>query len=153
MLKKVGDKSLYISQINVNVSFTAFMTAVVVFFIGVLLSRFETFNILIKVPISFLIISFFGFLYSTLIFANAMGEVFKSKLKMSAEHEHIGNVISEYLGVYLLVLALPLVINVITTDWYLRSVTLIATLAGLIVYQSSHFSLVARHFGKKHAPL
>ena len=86
------------------------------------------------------------FLYSTIVFANASGEVLNGQITKFRRHERIGNALSEYLGVYLLVISLPLVINVITTDLYLRTVTIIASLAGLSIYQFSHFSLLERDF-------
>ena len=51
----MGEKNkqldLYQTQIQTDVSFTAFMTAVTMFFTGMLLSGFNTYDIYIKVPI------------------------------------------------------------------------------------------------------
>ena len=66
---------LYQTHVQTNVNLTAFMTGVVTFFVGFLLTSFHDYDISIKIPIAFLIIAIFGFLYSTLIYANAAQEV------------------------------------------------------------------------------
>lgn len=45
-------------------------------------------------------------------------------------------------------LSIPLVINAITTDVYLRWVSLLSSLGGFAIYQFSHFSIIERHFKK-----
>ena len=95
-----------------------------------------------------MIISIFGFLYSTLIFTNASGEVTEKRIEKSKKYVLWGDILSEYLGVYLLVFSLPLVINVITPDLYLRGVTLIASVGGLVIYHFLHFSMIERHLKK-----
>jgi hypothetical protein len=147
---KREDANLFQNEIQVSVSFTAFMTAVTIFFVGLLITKFESFELSIKIPILFLIISTFAFLYSTLIFANASGQLSRHITKNFHKNMLIGDTLSEYLGVYLLVFAVPLVINVITTDSFLRLATLIAALGGLFIYHISGFSLMDRHFKRKH---
>ncbi len=141
--------SMYLTQAQTNVSFTSFMTAVVVFFTGLLIASFNQFDITIKIPIAFLIISTFGFLYSTLIFANAGGKAVGEDEKEFQRHMFMGDVISEYLGVYLLIFSIPLVIGVITNDIFLGIVAIVSALLGLAIYQFSGFAIIERHF-KKH---
>ncbi|MBW2993577.1 hypothetical protein KY317_03320 [Candidatus Woesearchaeota archaeon] len=150
MTYKKEDLGIYQTQVQTNVAFTAFMTAVVVFFTGLLLTKFSAYDISIKIPIAFLIISVFGFLYSTLVFANASEAVSKKKIDVFRKHMKLGDILSEYLGVYFLILSIPLVINVITGDLFLRIVTLIASLAGLSIYLFSHLSVMERHFIRGH---
>lgn len=143
------DFELYQTQVGTNVQFTAFMTAVGVFFVGILISQFDNFDLSIKISISFLIISVSGFLYSTLIFANASEAVSNKSLSNFKKHMMMGDVLSEYLGVYLLIISIPLVINVITSDLYLRVVTLVSSLGGFAIYQFSGLSILSRHFRQK----
>lgn len=150
MAAKKEDISIYLSQAQNNVAFTGFMTAVVVFFNGLLLTNFESYDAAIKIPIAFLIISTFGFLYSTLIFSNATGEILTNNIKKFKKHEDIGNILSEYFGVYLLIFSIPLIVNMVTSDLFLQIVTATSTFAGLLIYQFSHFSIMERHFGKSH---
>ncbi|HLC56593.1 MAG TPA: hypothetical protein VJJ23_05130 [Candidatus Nanoarchaeia archaeon] len=150
MVYKKEDLEIYQTQIQTDVGFNGFMTAVVVFFVGLLITQFNSYSLTIKIPISFLIISTFGFLYSTLIFSNAAEEVSQHKVEKFRRHTFLGYIISEYLGVYFLILSIPLVINVITNDLYLRIVTIIFSLAGLAIYQFLHFSILERHFNEKY---
>ncbi|KKW19196.1 MAG: hypothetical protein UY63_C0018G0017 [Parcubacteria group bacterium GW2011_GWA2_51_10] len=126
------------------------MAAVVLFFTGLILTKFENFDISIKVPISFLLISIFGFLYAALLYSSAAQEVSEYNEARFHRAVFLGDILSEYLGVYLLVISIPLVINLITDDLFLRLVSLSAALAGLAIYQFSSFSLVERHFRHKH---
>lgn len=144
------DLGLFQTQIQTNVSFTSFFSAVVIFFVGLLLSKFETYDLSIKVPITFLIISVFGFLYATLVFANASEEISQKRVEKFKKHMLLGDALSEYLGIYMLVLSMPLAINVITTDTFLRAATISSALIGLAIYQFSHFSVLERHFKQTH---
>ena len=124
-MKNNEDPSLYQAEIQTGVMFTAFMTAVSSFFMGLLLTRIDSIDITIKVPILFLVISTFGFLFSTIIYSNASGEITRLDSTRARKYMLIGNVISEYFGMYLLVLSIPLVMNAITGDIFLRISTLI----------------------------
>lgn len=145
-----GDLALYQAQVQTNVAFTAFMTAVVVFFAGLLITRFESYELSIKVPIAFLIVSIFGFLYSTVVFANASGEISEGNTSKFKKHMLLGDILSEYLGIYLLVVSVPLVINVVTQDVFLRAITVVSALSGLAIYQFSHFSVIEKHLESKY---
>lgn len=144
------DLGLYQDQLSTYVSFTSVMIAVCVFFVGFLLASFHSYDTSIKVPISFLIIALFSFLYSTLIYTGASAEVTLQNHKKFLRATFLGDAISEYLGVYLLVCSIPLTINAITTDSFLRGVTLISAAIGLIVYQTSHISMVEVHFPRRY---
>jgi len=143
--------SLYQDEVQTSVNVTAFMTGVTIFFTGLLITKFDSYDLSIKIPILFLLISTFGFLYSTLIYANASGEITRyNKGSRFNKNMNIGDSIGEYIGVYFLVLSIPLVINSITTDAFLRLATLIVSLMGLIVYHLSGFSIMERHYPKAH---
>ena len=153
MASKNDTLGLYQTEVQTYVSFTSFMTAVVVFFTGIILTQLKSYDITIKVPITFLIISMFGFLYSTLIYTNAAADVRERKIEKADKHILFGDILSEYLGIYLLVFSIPLVINVITTDEFLRVVTFLSSLGGFAIYQFSHFSVLERHFKNDHKKL
>lgn len=159
LIKYLG---LYQSEISVDISFTAFFTAVTLFFTGLLLKEFplKKYKNLIEIPIMFLIISTCGFLYSTLIYANATGKflrvfskIFAKRILNKAEFERcilLGTTISEYLGVYFLILSIPLTINAITTFLFLKLIVLFSVLLGLWFYHFSGFCVMKRHFSKHH---
>jgi|TARA_Y100000034_G_scaffold14463_1_gene15128 hypothetical protein len=143
-------QKLYLEQIDTDVSFFSFMTIAVIFFTGLLLTNFDSYDLLIKVPISFLIISIFAFLYPALILANTSQKIISGEIKHVKRHLLYGYTISEYLGIYLFILSLPLIINAFTSDLYLRMTTLLSSLIGLIIYQFLHFSNLEIHFPKKY---
>lgn len=145
-----NNKSEYLEQVQTDVSLLSFMTAVSMFFSGLLLTRFDSFNLFIKVPLSFLIISTFGFLFSSLILSNASQKIIDEKFEKASQRILYGYVISEYLGIYLFVLSIPLVISAITSDFYLRMITLCAAIIGIALYQFMGFSLLEDHFPRNH---
>jgi hypothetical protein len=149
-MKKEEILSLYQDEVQTAVNVTSFMTGVTIFFTGLLITRFDSYDISIKIPILFLILSTFGFLYSTLIYANASGDLARLKAERFHKEMNLGDSIGEYIGVYFLVLSIPLVMNVITNDVFLRVATLVVALGGLFVYHISGFSIMQTHYKRKH---
>lgn len=143
------NKADYINQISTDVTLISFLTVVPVFFIGSLISNFNSYGFYIKIPISFLIISTLGFLFAALILANTGQKLIDEKFEEAEKNLLWGYALSEYMGVYLFVTSIPLVINIITTDLYLRSITLLAGTLYMTFYQFMGFSLIKSHFSKK----
>lgn len=56
----------------------------------------------------------------------------------------IANNISEFLGLYLFVVAIPLVINAISQDTFLRIAVPTVAIGGLMLYSHSPFSILHR---------
>lgn len=144
------EKNFRLSSIQTDVGLLSLMTVVGTFFVGALLPKFNTFDLSIKIPISFLIISTFGFLFSALIIANATSKILANDEAELKRHLHIGYAISEYVGIYLFILSVPLIISIITDDIYLRSVTFLAAIIGIGLYQFMGFSLLNRYFPKNY---
>ncbi len=147
----LGDElGVYSTNVGTGVSLSSFMTAVTIFFVGILITKFESFDDSIRIPIFFLIISTFGFLYSAMIYSNATGKLIRLKPENFQKNMHIGDVLSEYFGVYFLILSIPLAIQAITTDNFLKIATLIVSMVGLVFYHYSKFSVMEAHFKKSH---
>jgi len=142
------NRGFYIDQIQTDVALISFMTVISVFFLGSLLPQFNSYNLSIRIPISFLIISTFAFLFSTLILSNTTSEIIHERYKKAEKHIAYGYVLSEYLGIYLFVLSIPLLISVISDDIYLRIITLSVTILGMGFYQIMGFSVIGNHFPK-----
>lgn len=134
----------------VSVAFSSGFTAVTTFFTSIIISQYKSFNPSINIPTLFLIISTFGFLYATLAYSNVTGLLLKGRRRRSKKCGIIGNVLSEYLGVYFLILAIPLVINVVSSDAFLRSATTLIDLGGLFVYHVSGISIMERNYQRFH---
>jgi hypothetical protein len=102
---------LYMGETGASVSLTSFMTAVVVFFIGLLITGSPDLQVRLRIPLLFLFLSGLGFLYSTLIYANASGEVARLRQNEFRKQMSSGNITSEFLGVYCLVFAIPIIVG------------------------------------------
>ncbi len=144
------EKGLLMDEIAIDVSLISFMTVISVFFTGALLPQFNTYNLSIKIPLSFLIISTLAFLFSALILSNATQRIVSNEMDKAKKYLQYGYAISEYLGVYLFILSIPLLVNIVTDDLYLRVVTFLSVIMGMGLYQFLGFSLLEKHFSKKY---
>ncbi len=141
----------------VSVAFSSMFTLVTTFFTGILINNDNYFSYLkqckcdplsIDMPILLMIISTFGFLYATLIYANINGLLIKHEKRRALRGATLGNILSEYFGVYLVILSIPLIISIVSNNPLLNIVTIIVNSFGLVIYHLSGFSLMSRHFGE-----
>jgi len=68
-----------------------------VFFTRPLISNYNSFPTSVRVPLLFLIVSTFGFIYSTLIYANASGKLTNGNLKYCNKGLNTVDVLSEFI--------------------------------------------------------
>lgn len=135
------------NEASVGIYISTFLGTVALFFAGILISKFENFDTSLKVPILFLIVATFGFVFSAVIYANLTG---LSRIKMQDQDKYIkvGNSISEYLGLYPFIASIPMVVAAITEDSFLRISTLVITSISILLYTVSKFSLLSRGFSR-----
>lgn len=146
----VDNKNLLISQIQTDVSLVSFLSVISIFFIGALLPQFNSYDLSVKIPISFLILATFAFLFSGLILSNATHKVYEGNSRKVEKYLAHGYAISEYMGVFLFVLSVPLTISIITSDLYLKITTFFAAILGLSLYQLMGFSMLEEHFSRRY---
>ena len=144
----IENPELYMGETDISVSFTSFMAAVVFFFIGLLLTGDPELQVRLRVPLIFLFLSALGFLYSTIIYANASGEL--SRLRKHSFNRQIsaGNIISEYFGVYCLIFAIPITILGYSPDRVLAVIILILSSTGFFMYHYLGYSILERYVGR-----
>lgn len=142
------NKSLYVGQISADITLISFLALITVFFIGSLLPQFNSYDLSIKIPISFFIISTLGLLFAGLILSNANQKITQDDFSEAERYLKYGYSFSEYIGVYLFVISIPLIVNIISTDFYLRTVAFLAVILGMAFYQFMGFSLIKDHFSR-----
>lgn len=140
---------LHMGETEVSVSLTSFMTATVFFFIGLLLTGERELQIRLRIAIIYLFLSAFGFLYSTLIYANASGEIARLHKRLFERQMSLGNIVSEYFGVYFLIFAIPIVILGYSPDRVLGVVVFAVCFLGFSAYHFLGFSILERYFARK----
>lgn len=138
------DKSSLIAELEVGVTYASLMSAVSLFFTGILISQYHSFDTTIKVPIIYLIISTFSFIFAATIYSNAGSELTLNRIKSVEKHMIYSKNIVELLGLYLFVLATPLVIGAVTKDSFLRTTTIIVAIVGFVLYSQSKFSVLEK---------
>ena len=136
---------LQMGEASTSVSLTSFMAAVAFFFIGLLLTGEASVQIRLRVPLFFLFVSAFGFLYATLVYTNATGEIARLKSNSFARQMSVANVLSEYFGVYGLVFATPVVVLGYSPDAMLSVAVLVVSSGALLFYHLAGFSILERY--------
>jgi hypothetical protein len=133
------------ARIAAGVMTTALMTAVVVFIVTVMLSS-HGHGVPIDPPLLLLVTSALGFIYGTLIYANAYPR-YTDESKFNRQM-HCGNAVSEMLGVYPLVLALPLSILYVVSSNTIQIATIVLATVAFVGYHVSSYSLLERFVQK-----
>jgi len=137
-------------EISVGVTFASFMSAVTLFFAGAVISQYKNFDDSIKIPLLFLIISTFSFIFAASIYSNAGLEVTANRPGRIKRYLIYANNILEFLGLYLFIIATPMVISALTKDDFLRVTTITVALVGLFFYSQSEFSIL-EHETRSHS--
>jgi len=137
-------------EIQAGVSFGGLFSTLTVFFTGLLISNYASFPSNVRVPLLFLIISTFGFIYATLIYANASGKLNLKELKDCGRAIETADILGEFMGVYTLLISIPLAIPIVTNDTFLIGSVFLADVIGLVVYHLSGFSIIQNYFPKNH---
>ncbi len=137
------------SELILGVTYASLMSAVSLFFTGILISQYRTFDSSIKVPIILLIISTFAFIFSATIYSNAGNEITLNKLATVEKHLIFAKNIVEVLGLYLFVFATPMVIGAVTRDSFMRTSTIVIALVGFILYSQSRFSTLEKEVSRQ----
>jgi hypothetical protein len=136
------DKSSLNYEVSVGVTFASLMGAISLFFTGVLLAQYKSFDSTIRIPLLFLVISTFSYIFAASIYSNAGIEITVDDIPKVKKYLIYANNIFEFLGLYLLILATPLVVGAVTHDNFLKVATIIVALGGLTLYSLSSFSVL-----------
>jgi hypothetical protein len=119
------------AELSASIALTSFMTAASAVFLGVVLQKGE--RTTLPMDVLFLFIATFGFLFATLIYANASGRLARHGTFGYESQVEIANRVSEYLGVFPLLVAIPLSVSRFLEagpiPWAVAGLALLATIA------------------------
>jgi hypothetical protein len=119
------------AELSASIALTSFMTAASAVFLGVVLQKGERSSL--PMDVLFLFIATFGFLFATLIYANASGRLARHGTFGYESQVEIANRVSEYLGVFPLLVAIPLSVSRFLKTgpipWSVAALALLATIA------------------------
>lgn len=108
------NRSALFEELQVSIAMATFMTAASILFLGVILDdaseRPRALFDAVGIDVFFLFIASFGFLFATLVYANLSGRLARHGTTHFERRIELANSVSEYLGVYPLLFALPLVV-------------------------------------------
>lgn len=134
---------LLMGETEISVSFVNVLFGVSAAVVAILATRPDVGSF--ALPLLYLFLTIFASFYSSIFYANTSGSL--SRLGRSAEvirPLRFGNIISEYLGVYPLVIAFPLIVWNITNDPLVTASASMIDLGGFVFYQASGFDILSR---------
>lgn len=137
-----------LSEAGISVSFSSVIFAVSAAILALISPRNDVAEF--SIPLMLVTLSMLSSFYSVLFYANASGS-------LSRIHDHIsvtkplryGNSVSEYLGIYPLVCAFPILVHFVTENLSITFAVAIINYIGFIFYQFSEFDLLSRVFPQK----
>jgi N-acetylglutamate synthase-like GNAT family acetyltransferase len=144
------DKSTFIAELEVGASYASLMSATSLFFTGILISQYKSFSATIKVPLIYLIISTFSFIFAATIYSNAGSELTLNRMRAVEKYMIYAKNIVELMGLYLFILAVPLVIGAVTQDSFLRTSTIVIAIVGFTFYSQSKFSILEKELSPRY---
>lgn len=141
---RTNDKNDLYQNAVIGLTLAGFLGTAALFFAGLLITQVNSFNNSIRLPIVYLICCTVGLVYAAIIYANIAGHTKDEAWGLADRHNHYANVISEFVGVNVFLLSMPMVINAITKDMLIRVTVSVVILLSLFVYTNSVFSILSR---------
>ena len=142
------DPNLLMAEADISVTFSSILFAVSAAILALISPRGDAEEFVI--PFALVAMAMFASFYAVLFYANTSGS-------LTRIHENgnivlplkYGNSISEYLGVYPLVCAFPILIWHVTESYIITLPVALLNYAGFIFYQASGFDLLSRTIIRK----
>lgn len=134
-------------ELNSSIALTTFMTTTSVVFLGLVLAPSSGGARLggLNLDVLFLFIASFGFFFSTLLYSNASGQLARHGTTRFEGLIENANRVSEYLGVYPLLLALPLTVSRYLGHGFVPiTVSILAWVSMLAYHYARNSSLLER---------
>lgn len=130
-LRPFSNRPALFWELSASIALTSFMTAASAVFLSVILQKGQQSPL--PMDVLFLFIATFGFLFATLIYANASGRLARLGTFGYEAQVEIANRVSEYLGVFPLLVAIPLAVSRFLKagpiSWAVAVLALLATTA------------------------
>lgn len=132
-----------LSEVSISVSFSSVVFAVSTAILALIAPRQDVDEFV--APIVLVALAMFASFYSVLFYANASGSLTRIHDYLSVTKPlRYGNSVSEYLGVFPLVCAFPLLIYYVTDELSITIPVAIVNYIGFFLYQISDFDLLSR---------
>lgn len=142
------DPVVNITEAFIGVALTSIMLLVVIFFATLLLIEPPEHAFGLRMPLVFLFFSAFGLIYATLIYANASGEIARVHKNRFDKQQAQGNVLSEIVGIYGLVIAIPIAVLEHSSDTDLSLLVFAMGGLSLLLYHALGYSILQRYAGR-----
>lgn len=139
------------ARLNTGLGFVGWFLSIDAFLLGILIANYSQFVTRFRVPIFFLVCSLMGFIQAARFYRDASGATeYGTKIGLTAGKMHeLGNIVSELMGVNMLIVALPLIISLLIKDSFIVYTTGILVSITFGLYMSTEFTILARRYRPK----
>lgn len=137
-------RELLMGEVSVSVSVMGIFSAISGVFTGILLIKADDSDI--WVGFLCMVIAVFGFFLSTIMYANASGNLSRGNIKNAERRILIANILSEIFGVYPFLAAVPLVVWIFSNSQTLSIFVLLLSILTILFYAFSNSDIISRYF-------
>ena len=132
--------SLQSAETDAGVQFTAGILAAITFLLGISLTS-DNYPDAVRIV---LIAAAVATTVSLSIYANASGELTRLRSNVFNHHQKVGNVLSEFGGVYPFLVSLPVALGAVASSVWVGLGSALFVTAALVAYGRSSFSIIVR---------
>lgn len=136
------------ARLNTGLGFVGYFLGIDAFLLGILIANYSQFALRFRIPIFFLVCSLMGFIMAARLYRDASGaSVYGSKIGLTTGKMHeLGNIISELIGLNMLIFAIPLIISLLISDSFITYSTGIIVSVMFGLYMSTQYTILARRY-------
>jgi hypothetical protein len=137
------------ARLNTGLGFVGWFLGIDAFLIGVILANYTQFGVRFRVPILFLVSSLIGFIQAARFYRDGSGstEYAKAAIGLTARKMfELGNIISEFIGINMLIFAIPIMISLLIKDTFVVYTTAFLISVSFGLYLISEYTIVARRY-------
>jgi len=137
------------ARLSTGLSFVGLFLGIDAFLIGIFLANYSNFGVRFRVPILFLVTSLVGFTLAARFYRDGSGstEYAKETVGLTARKMYeLGNIVSEFVGVNMLIFAIPIMISLLINDTFVVYTTALLVSITFGLYLMSEYTIVARRY-------
>lgn len=139
------------ARLNTGLGFVGWFLSIDAFLIGILLANYSSFGTKFRIPIFFLVCSIVGFIQAARFYRDGSGSTeYGSKIGLNARKMYeLGNIVSELVGINLLIGSIPLMVCLLIDDPIIQYLTAFLVPITFMMYLSTEYTIVARRYRAK----
>jgi hypothetical protein len=148
MLKRLKTMKNEEARLNTGLGFVGWFLSIDAFLLGILLANYGNFGTQSRIPIFYLVCSLVGLIQAARFYRDASGSTeYASNVGINARKMfELGNIISDYIGINLLIGAIPLMVCLLIKDPLIQIFTAFLVPVCFMIYFCTEYTISARRY-------